>query len=84
MESQVAALCSETTRPTVFTNLKGYEDFTLVDCLTRYRDTQALASALPSPAFSSWPRAATASRQTSSVGNALNRITLKNQLRLWR
>ncbi len=41
--TQVAALCSETTQPTVFRNLKNYPDFQLMDCLTRYRDTQALA-----------------------------------------
>lgn len=43
VHTQVAALCSETTRPTVFRNLKGFEDFQLTDCLTRFRDTQALA-----------------------------------------
>ena len=35
VEAHIASLCSETTRPTVFRNLKGYEDFQLVDCLTR-------------------------------------------------
>lgn len=40
---EVAALCSETTQPTLFTNLKDYPDFQLTDCLTRFRDTQALA-----------------------------------------
>ena len=41
--TQIAALCSETTRPTVFENIVGYPDFRMVDCLTRFRDTQALA-----------------------------------------
>lgn len=41
--TQVAALCSETTKPTLFRNLKNYEDFQLTDCLTRFRDTQAIA-----------------------------------------
>ena len=42
VETQVAALCSETRRPTVFRNLKDYQDFQITDCLTRFRDTQAL------------------------------------------
>lgn len=45
--TEIAALCSETTQPTLFTNLKGYEGFQLADCLTRFRPTQALALGLP-------------------------------------
>jgi UbiD family decarboxylase len=41
--TEIAALCSETTRPTVFENITGYPDFRITDCLTRFRDTQALA-----------------------------------------
>ena len=41
--TEVAALCSETTRPLLLENIKGYPDFRIADCLTRYRDTQALA-----------------------------------------
>ena len=44
--TQVGALCSETTRPTVFRNLNGFDGFQLADCLTRFRDTQALALGL--------------------------------------
>ena len=44
--TEIGALCSETTRPTVFRNLKGYEDFQMVDCLTRFRETQAIALGL--------------------------------------
>lgn len=43
VKTEVASLCSETQKPTVFTRLKGYEDFQMTDCLTRYRETQALA-----------------------------------------
>lgn len=43
VHTQIGALCSQTKQPTVFRNLKGYEDFQLTDCLTRFRDTQALA-----------------------------------------
>ena len=43
VETEAAALCSQTTRPTLFNTLKGHKDFQLVDCLTRFRDTQALA-----------------------------------------
>ena len=41
--TQVAALCSETVRPTLFENITGFPDFKIADCLTRFRDTQALA-----------------------------------------
>jgi UbiD family decarboxylase len=41
--SQVAALCSETTRPLLLNNIEGFPGFTITDCLTRFRDTQALA-----------------------------------------
>ena len=41
--TQLAALCSETVQPTVFENVLGYPDFSVADCLTRFRDTQALA-----------------------------------------
>jgi 2,5-furandicarboxylate decarboxylase 1 len=41
--TEVAALCSETTRPLIMENIKGFPDFTMVDCLTRYRQTQAMA-----------------------------------------
>ena len=41
--TEIAALCSETTRPTLFENIVGYPDFQMVDCLARYRDTQGLA-----------------------------------------
>lgn len=41
--TEVAALCSETTRPLLLENIKGFPDFRIADCLTRYRDTQALA-----------------------------------------
>jgi 2,5-furandicarboxylate decarboxylase 1 len=41
--TEVAALCSETTRPLILENIKGFPDFTMVDCLTRYRQTQAMA-----------------------------------------
>jgi len=41
--TEVAALCSETTRPLLLENIKGFPDFRITDCLTRYRDTQALA-----------------------------------------
>ena len=41
--TQVAALCSETRRPLILENIKGYPDFTVVDCLTRFRETQAMA-----------------------------------------
>jgi len=47
VEKEVAALCSETVKPTVFTNLKGHEGFQLTDCLTRFRNTQALALGIP-------------------------------------
>lgn len=42
VSSEVATLCSQTSRPTLFRNLKGYEDFQLTDCLSRFRETQAL------------------------------------------
>lgn len=45
--TEVAALCSETTRPLLLENIKGYPDFRIADCLTRYRDTQALALGIP-------------------------------------
>ena len=41
--TEVGTLCSQTKVPTLFANLKGFEGFQLVDCLTRFRDTQALA-----------------------------------------
>ena len=41
--NQVAALCSETTQPILFENVAGYPDFRITDCLTRFRDTQAMA-----------------------------------------
>ena len=41
--SQVAALCSETTRPLLLNNIEGFPGFAITDCLTRFRDTQALA-----------------------------------------
>ena len=44
--SQIAALCSQTKRPTMFRNLKGFEDFRVVDGLTRFRETQAIAMGL--------------------------------------
>jgi len=47
--TEVAALCSETFRPTIFHNLKGFEGFRLVDGLTRTRETQALALGLDCP-----------------------------------
>ncbi len=43
VKTEVASLCSETTNPTVFNHLKGYEGFRMTDCLTRFRETQALA-----------------------------------------
>lgn len=46
VHTEVAALCSETSRPIVFRNLRGFEGFQLTDCLTRFRDTQALAMGL--------------------------------------
>lgn len=48
VQTQIAALCSETTLPTVFRNLKGFEDFQLVDGLTRFRETQAMAMGIDS------------------------------------
>ncbi|MEH6471590.1 MAG: UbiD family decarboxylase [Halopseudomonas sp.] len=47
VETQIAALCSETKRPTLFNNLPGFDGFRLTDCLTRFRPTQALALGLP-------------------------------------
>jgi UbiD family decarboxylase len=41
--SQVAALCSETTRPLLLNNIEGFPGFSITDCLTRFRETQALA-----------------------------------------
>ena len=41
--TEAAALCSETTRPLILENIRGYPDFRMVDCLTRFRDTQAMA-----------------------------------------
>jgi 2,5-furandicarboxylate decarboxylase 1 len=43
VSDEIPALCSETVRPTLFNNLRGFPDFQLCDCLTRFRDTQALA-----------------------------------------
>jgi len=44
--TEIGALCSETVRPTVFSNLRGFDGFQLTDCLIRFRETQALALGL--------------------------------------
>ena len=44
--TEIGALCSETVKPTVFRNLRGFDEFQLTDCLTRFRETQALALGL--------------------------------------
>ena len=41
--TEVPTLCSQTFQPTMFANLKGFDGFSLVDGLTRTRETQKLA-----------------------------------------
>ena len=43
VREEVPALCSETFKPTMFENIKGFEDFKLVDGLTRTREMQKFA-----------------------------------------
>ncbi len=47
VNTELPALCSETTQPIVFENLKGYDDFRMVDCLLRDCRLQALALKCP-------------------------------------
>ena len=46
---EVPALCSQTFKPTMFSNLKGFDGFKLVDGLTRTRDMQKFALGLDCP-----------------------------------
>ena len=47
VNTELPALCSETTQPILFENLKGYDDFRLVDCLLLDRRLQAMALKCP-------------------------------------
>ncbi|GEM_PF-225026 len=41
--TEIPALCSETTKPILFENVKGYPGWRVVDCLLRFRRHQAIA-----------------------------------------
>ncbi len=47
VNTELPALCSETSKPILFENLKGFDGFRLVDCLLRDRTLQALAFKCP-------------------------------------
>ncbi|MFQ5660056.1 MAG: UbiD family decarboxylase domain-containing protein [Gammaproteobacteria bacterium] len=47
VNTELPALCSETKKPILFENLKGYEGYRVVDCLLRDRTLQALAFKCP-------------------------------------